>query len=100
MAKSTICEIGKKDSTIARDHVKVHLVRLAGWETMVVAAGKLFEEAMVSKVKLARGRFLNNVLVIVLAIVNHGDQGEPGNSSLIPQPTSSSWGTHQGKSSI
>ena len=76
--------------------MKLHLVRLAGWEMMVVAAGKLFEEAMVSKVKLARGRFLNNVLVIVLAIVNHaehhldGDQGEPGNSSPVPQPTCSS----------
>ena len=86
--------------------MKVHLVRLAGWETMVVAAGKLFEEAMVSKVKLARGRFLNNVLVIVLAIVNHAehhlddDHGEPGHSSLVPQPTCSSWGTQQGNSSI
>ena len=86
--------------------MKVHLVRLAGWETMVVAAGKLFEEAMVSKVKLARGRFLNNVLVIVLAIVNHAeqhladDQCEPGHSSLVPQPTCSSWGTQQGNSSI
>ena len=81
MQSKQLVKSEKKSFTIARAKVKLHLVRLAGWEMMVVAAGKLFEEAMVSKVKLARGRFLNNVLVIVLAIVNHaehhldGDQG-------------------------